>query len=241
MTADALLEEAFAHHGAGRLERAETLYREILEQDEENLNALQLLGAIAIDSQRAEEAVTWLSRAAGVLQSFGKPAAQHAALYHNLGNALAAVGCSAETIASYRRGLELDPDMPELSARLAAALVQQGDLAAAATHYQTAVRLRPGHTGWLRNLGNIEVALQQPEAAVERYRRVLAHDPNDAAAQLALGLTLAVAATSRGGDRTARAMRGQPSRTIRRCIACSAEPNWKRSNGTRRQGISHGR
>ena len=84
---------SFAHHGAGRLERAETLYREILEQDEENLNALQLLGAIAIDRHRPEEAVTWLTRATGALQSFGKPAAQHAALYHNLGNALAAVGC----------------------------------------------------------------------------------------------------------------------------------------------------
>jgi tetratricopeptide (TPR) repeat protein/glutathione synthase/RimK-type ligase-like ATP-grasp enzyme len=190
MTADALLEEAFAHHGAGRLERAEALYRDILEQDEDNLNALQLLGAIAIDRQRHQEAVAWLTRAAGVLQNFGKPAAQHAALYHNLGNALSAVGCSTETIASYRRGLELDPDMPELRARLAAVLVQQGDLAAASSHYEAALRLRPGHTGWLLNLGDIQAALQQPEAAAELYRRVLAHDPNDAAALRALGLTL---------------------------------------------------
>jgi tetratricopeptide (TPR) repeat protein len=190
MTADALLEEAFAHHGAGRLERAEALYRDILERDEDNLNALQLLGAIAIDRRRHEEAVTWLTRAAAVLQTFGKPAAQHAALYHNLGNALAAVGCSAETVASYRRGLELDPDMPELSARLGAVLVQQGDLAAAATRYETAIRLRPDQTGWMLNLGNIEVALQRPEAAIERFRRVLAQDPDHAEAQLALGVTL---------------------------------------------------
>src|SRR6202012_4801575 len=116
--------EAFAHHGAGRLQLAEALYREILAQDADNLNALQLLGAIAIDTRRPNEAVTCLTQAAHVLQTHGKPSAQHAALYHNLGNALAAVGCSDETIASYRRGLELDPDMPELSARLAAALVQ---------------------------------------------------------------------------------------------------------------------
>jgi tetratricopeptide (TPR) repeat protein/glutathione synthase/RimK-type ligase-like ATP-grasp enzyme len=190
MTADAILEEAFAHHGAGRLERAEALYRDILEQDEDNLNALQLLGAIAIDRRLHEEAVTWLTRAAAVLQTFGKPAAQHAALYHNLGNALAAVGCSTETVASYRRGLELDPDMPELSARLGAVLVQQGDLAAAATRYETAVRLRPEQTAWMLNLGNIEVALQRPEAAVERFRRVLTQDPDHADAQLALGVTL---------------------------------------------------
>jgi tetratricopeptide (TPR) repeat protein len=190
MTADAILEEAFAHHGAGRLDRAEALYRDILEQDEDNLNALQLLGAIAIDRRRHEEAVTWLTRAAAVLQTFGQPAAQHAALYHNLGNALAAVGCSAETVASYRRGLELDPDMPELSARLGAVLVQQGDLAAAATRYETAIRLRPDQTGWILTLGNIEVALQRPEAAVERFRRVLAQDPDHADAQLALGVTL---------------------------------------------------
>jgi tetratricopeptide (TPR) repeat protein len=190
MSADTLLAEAFAHHGAGRLDRAEALYCEILEHDQDNLNALQLLGAIAIDRRRHEEAVAWLTRAAGVLQTFGKPAAEHAALYHNLGNALAAVGCSAETVASYRRGLELDPDMPELSARLGSVLLQQGDLAAAAGHYRTALRLRPGQTGWMLNLGNIEAALDRPDAALELYRRVLALDPEDAEAQLALGLTL---------------------------------------------------
>jgi tetratricopeptide (TPR) repeat protein len=190
MSGDALLEDAFAHHGAGRLDQAEVLYRQILEQEEDNLNALQLLGAIAIARGHHDQAVAWLRRAAHVLQTFGEPAAQHATLYHNLGNALAAVGCSDETVANYRRGLELDPDMPELSARLGAILVQQGDLAGAATDYETALRLRPDHTGWMQALGTIEGALDRTEAAIEWYRRVLARDPDNHEALLALGQLL---------------------------------------------------
>ncbi|MDR3535092.1 MAG: tetratricopeptide repeat protein [Acetobacteraceae bacterium] len=190
MTVGALLEEAFAHHEAGRLEQAETLYRNLLVQDEDNLNALQLLGAIAIDRRRDGEAVAWLGRAAGVLQTHGNATAQHAALFHNLGNALAAVGRGAETVATYQRGLALDPDLPELSARLATALAQQGDLAGAATHYETALRLRPDHADWLLNLGNIKVALEQPEAALELYRQALAHEPGNAGVLRAAGLTL---------------------------------------------------
>jgi tetratricopeptide (TPR) repeat protein len=208
MTADAILEEAFAHHGAGRLQLAEALYREILAQDADNLNALQLLGAIAIDTQRPNEAVTCLSQAAHVLQTHGKPSAQHAALYHNLGNALAAVGCSDETIASYRRGLELNPDMPELSARLASVLARQGELAAAAERYETALRLRPDHGGWLRSLADIRAALRQPEAAASLYRRMLALDPDDTAALLALGVALLAL--------------GQPAEAIEPLARCAA-------------------
>ena len=190
MSADALLEEAFVHHEAGRLEQAETLYRDVLVQDEDNLNALQLLGALASDTRRHQEAVNWLGRAATVLQMRGNASAQHATLYHNLGNALAAVGRGDETVASYRRGLALDPGVPELNARLAAALARQGDLDGAAVNYETALRLRPDQTEWLRALGDIEVALGRHEAAADLYRHVMTFDPDDAEAQLGLGLVL---------------------------------------------------
>jgi tetratricopeptide (TPR) repeat protein len=190
MTADALLEDAFAHHRAGRLEQAEALYRNVLLQEPDSLNALQLLGAIASDTSRHQEAVVWLDRAASVLQARGNAAAQHAVLYYNLGNALAAAGRSVEAVASYRLGLTLDPAMSALWAHLAAALTQTDDLAGAATAYEAALRLSPARADWLLMLGTIDAGLGRHEAAADVFCRVLVLDPGNTEAQRALGLAL---------------------------------------------------
>ena len=190
MTVNALLEEAFAHHGAGRLEPAEALYQQVLLLDRNNLNALQLLGVIASDAGRHEEAVSYLEKATAVLESLGGVTAQHAVLYHNLGNALVAAGRPAAGLASYRRGLVANPDMPELNARLAAVLSRQGDLAGAAAAFEASLATHPGHPEWFLSLADVYVALAEPERATKCYRRLLAHQPDNAAAQLGLGLTL---------------------------------------------------
>ena len=190
MPAHALLEDAFAHHRAGRLDQAEALYRDVLLHDPDNLNALQLLGAIASDTLRHQDAVVWLDRAAVTLLARGTASAQHAALYYNWGNALIAVGRTAEAIEAYRAGLALDPAMPELWARLAAALVQAGDPTGAAAAYEAALKLKPGQTDLLLMLGSVNAGLGRQEAAVDLFCRVLAVEPENTEAQRALGLAL---------------------------------------------------
>jgi tetratricopeptide (TPR) repeat protein len=93
-----LIELAFDHHRAGDLGRAEALYREILAADACDLNALHLLGALMADRGHAQDAVVLLERAEAALRARGGAGAQHAALYYNLGRALAAVGRGATRI-----------------------------------------------------------------------------------------------------------------------------------------------
>ncbi len=60
------LDRALDHHQAGRLEEAETLYREVLAREPEHPDALHLLGVIAHQSGEQEKAVTLIGQAIGV-------------------------------------------------------------------------------------------------------------------------------------------------------------------------------
>lgn len=173
MTTTTLIEAGFAQHRAGRLDLAEALYRQVLGVDADNLNALQLLGALAFDAGRLAESTAFLERAATVLDQRGTATAQHAVLYVNLGNSLRGVGRNGDAIACYRRGLSLAPELAELHAGLAAALKIQGDLPAAVAGYETALRLAGDRPDWLHNLASTQIMAGQVDAAIALYRRTL--------------------------------------------------------------------
>ena len=82
MDAPDVIHTAVAHHNAGRLAEAERIYRAILDQSPDDLNALNLLGVLARQTGRAAEAASLLGKAAT------QPAAT-ADIHYNLGTALA--------------------------------------------------------------------------------------------------------------------------------------------------------
>src|SRR3974390_1033170 len=57
---------AFKHHKAGRLERAEALYRKVLQKMPSNPDALHLLGVIALDRGHLDQAIQLISKALAV-------------------------------------------------------------------------------------------------------------------------------------------------------------------------------
>src|SRR5271167_2860991 len=63
MTVAQALEVAARHHVAGRLLRAERLYRGVLEREPNHPEALQRLGVIAHQGGRDEEAVALIGKA----------------------------------------------------------------------------------------------------------------------------------------------------------------------------------
>jgi protein O-GlcNAc transferase len=147
------ISSAFARHQAGDLDAAEALYQEVLRAEPENLNGLQLLGVLIHQRGRAADAVDLLARAIAVLERSGERAAEHAALYNNMGNALRTAGRDAEAATQYRLGLAIDPNSAELHANLGNALLAGGDPANAVASYETALRFGPltaqatGHLG----------------------------------------------------------------------------------------------
>ncbi len=71
---------AVQHHQAGRLQAAEQIYRQILTTEPDNFNALHLVGVIASQMGKYDEAIQYIGQA---IKLHGKDSAFH----NNLGEA----------------------------------------------------------------------------------------------------------------------------------------------------------
>ena len=157
--ANELIASAFERHQAGDLDKAEALYHQALSTEPDNLNGLQLLGLLIHQRGRTVEAITLLDQAIAVLEGRTEaPAAQHAALYNNMGNVLWAAGRAAEAVTNYRRGIALDPDLAELHANLGNVLLAEGDSASAIASYEAALQLGPLSTQCRHHLADAYLA-----------------------------------------------------------------------------------
>jgi hypothetical protein len=116
---DTALQEAVAHHQAGRLPEAERLYRRILRSRPSHPAANNALGIALKDQGKVEEAAAAFQRAATVAPDF-------APAHSNLGNILFERGQLREAEAAYRRALALRPDMADAIKNLALVIVDSG-------------------------------------------------------------------------------------------------------------------
>ena len=134
-TVQALIQEALQHHRAGCLAEAEAGYRQALSLAPGNADGLHLLGMVAFQSRRNEEAAELIGSAIAL-----HPAA---ASYHaNLANVLQACGRLEEAEASCRRALALRPELAEVHLNLGHILKALGHLDAALASYRQALALR---------------------------------------------------------------------------------------------------
>ncbi|MGO8753931.1 MAG: tetratricopeptide repeat protein [Gallionellaceae bacterium] len=212
-----LIQTALGHHQTGRLAQAEALYRQVLQIEPDNPDALHLLGALARQAGEPAVAADFIRRAIHakpsepvfynslglVLRDLGRldegAASYRKAIsikpdyvetHYNLGNVLQLQGRLDEAVASYRKALSLKPDYAEAHCNLGSALQAQGKLDDAAASYRRAISLKPNHAEAHCNLGN---ALQQQgklDEAIASYRMALASKPDYAKAHGNLGKTL---------------------------------------------------
>lgn len=219
MSVDDDLRHAVAHHQAGRLDRAESLYRKVLRREPEHVDALHLLGVLEFGRGRPADAVRLIRRATAANPDF-------APAQLNLGNALNASGDPAGAEAAYRRAIELAPQfaaahvnlamllndrsahkLAEQAARaalaiqpglleahitLAMALRAQRRLPEAEAEYRKAVALQPGRAETLSDLGALLAEMGRFNEALERHHRALSIYPDDPRLHGAQGSTLAL-------------------------------------------------
>ena len=93
------------HHHAGQLAEAERVYRQILAVEPENPQALYLLGLLAMQASQFEAAAELLARAI-------RGDAAQPAFHAKRGEVQQQLGQTAAAIESYRRALQLDPQVP---------------------------------------------------------------------------------------------------------------------------------
>lgn len=184
ISTDHLIQQAIAHHRAGRYADAEALLRQALTSDENNPDALYLLGMLAIQTKRPQDAIDWLSRAIEVRPD--------AAEYHaNLGHALRSLNQLDESAARYERAIQIQPSYALAHINLGAIRRAQGRPREAVDHFRTALRIEPKQIGGWMNLGNALRDLNELSDALEAYQRASSLDPKLADARGATATTLA--------------------------------------------------
>ncbi len=193
-------QQAIALHQSGDLAGAQTLYEEMVRAQPEHADAINLLGALALqkaDLRRAEEL---FARALSLDASNVGACSNHALALWRLGNLEAALAGYDRAIAlkddlgeahfnrgqvlhqlnrpgaalaSYRRAIAVEPDYAEAHERCAALQCELGEWDSALRDYDRAIELFPDYAEAYADRGNALLGLGRPEQAVASYRQAL--------------------------------------------------------------------
>jgi predicted TPR repeat methyltransferase len=180
---DDLLNQALAHHAAGRLADAEAIYRRLLQDDPNQAVPMHMLGVVAHQAGNNDLAVDLIGQAL-VLQP------DYANAHYNLGNALKDLGRPHEAVAAYQQSLAQNPSSADGHFNLANVLADLGELDQAVACFAAAIALQPDYGAAHFNMGNALKGLGRMEDAVAAYKSALAIPPASAEVHHNLGLAL---------------------------------------------------
>ena len=202
--ADAL-QQAGALYRAGEWDGAEKLCTAILQLHPHQLQAIELLGTIAAQTQRMPQAVDLLGRVvmarpndpvahtnyASVLSLLGrfdealqssdralqiKP--DHAEAHCNRGAALQALGRPDEALQSLERALQIKPHVVEAHSNRGNVLQALGRFDEALLSYERALQIKPHYAEAHSNRGNALQALGRLDEALQSYNRAISLQPD---------------------------------------------------------------
>lgn len=212
------LKTAVRLHQEGKLADAEPLYRAVLKDDPDNVDALYLLGTIQYQRGQHGSASLFLKKATQrnprhaearnnlglVLEAQGKldEAATHfrravelqpryADAFFNLGNVLRLTHQPEEAIESYEKAIQINPRWGDAHANLGLALRDLGRHEEARQCCVEATRLNPKSVSAQNSLGMILKEMSDYAGASDSFRRVIELDPMNPAARSNFGITLA--------------------------------------------------
>ncbi|NND59993.1 MAG: tetratricopeptide repeat protein [Gammaproteobacteria bacterium] len=175
--------EAQLLHRSGRLQAAESAYREILQADASHGAALHGLGSLLYQQQRFAEAVNVLERAVA-------SAPRSALSLGLLSAAQAAAGATELALQTAERAVALRPDdagLRDLAGQLAA---DCGHPARAVSHLRVAAEKAPGQPQVMHNLAIALHKVGEFEQAIAAYNQTLKSEPSNAQLYYNLGMAL---------------------------------------------------
>lgn len=180
-----LLATATTHHQAGRLAQAEQLYRQVLQQQPQQVDALNLMGVVACQQGRLDEGIALYRRALALHPGY-------VSARENLSVALWKQGKQLieEAIASYTQIITFDPKNQQAYHNLGVILIEQGKLDEALSYYLQAVSVQPNDAAALNTIGTILQQQGKAITATTYHRRSLAIRPDYPDALNSLGTAL---------------------------------------------------
>ncbi|MBN8431322.1 tetratricopeptide repeat protein [Microbulbifer salipaludis] len=166
-----LLQSGLSLYRQGQLAEAEQKFRAVLAQDASNVAALNLLGMLCVNSERAEEAVTLISSALEVRPQ------DHQAL-SNLGLAYRKIGQLEQAEKSLRSALNLNAENPPAWNNLGSVFKDTGRFQEAVKCFDEALKRNPNFALCWSNLAHAFVELDELGNAKRAVERALQLDPS---------------------------------------------------------------
>jgi len=211
------LTTAIEMHRTGQLGPAAQWYQKALAREQENADALHLLGVLRHQQGDHARAVELIGRAVALRPNAFAFHANLAEAYRaqekfdraigccraalalcpdypealcNLGAALQGLNRHGEAVEHFRRALELSPDFVMAHNNLGIALREQGQSDEALVHFQRAVELEPGFAPAQSNLGQLLLDRGEAEAALVHCQEAVRLQPDTASLHHNLGNVL---------------------------------------------------
>jgi len=177
LTANELVERARKLCLGGALDEAAKCYRQVLERQPQDSDALRELGSVCLLQGHPQEALGLLESA---LQA--KPNDFDARLAR--ANTLFALKRYPDAVAGFEEALKLKPDAAEAHHNRGAALGAQGRHAQALEGFEKAIALKPDYLDAHNSRGNALRALGRREEALKSFENAFALKPTDPTALL---------------------------------------------------------
>jgi predicted O-linked N-acetylglucosamine transferase (SPINDLY family) len=217
MSGEPLHTQALRHYQAGEHGLAERLCWDLLQRDPLHVQAIYLLGVLALDADQRARAILHFHHVTllqpdhapfhhalgeayrtGGKQTEAVPCfraalrldPQLAAAHHGLGLSLLDLNEIDQAVASFRRTLTLQPQHLRAHTNLGHALHRRGDLDGAAACFRESIRLKPDYAIPYNNLGAVLQAQGQLDAAADHFRQAVTLQPAYPEAHFNLGSVL---------------------------------------------------
>ena len=163
--------QGVALHQQGRFAEAELIYRDVLQQNPKSFEAMHLLGVLALQTSKTQQAVELIGKAIAL-----NPAVPTA--HCNLGSALTALQRHAEALASFDKAIALKADLADAHGNRAAALNALRQYEQALTSCDRAIALKSDYPEAYNNRAHALNALKRHEEAVASCDQAIALRPN---------------------------------------------------------------
>jgi predicted O-linked N-acetylglucosamine transferase (SPINDLY family) len=207
LSLEAALEKGVAHHRAGELGAAESLYRHVLSRAPNHAHARYLLGLLAEQVGRFDDARQLMESAVALkgdhcdaLNALGRMLLAQSRVgeaigyferavacrgdwsqtHYNLGTARLMSGDTDGAVAALRRAVELEPTFAPALENLAGALVATNQAEEAERVLDRALEIAPHAVTW-NNLGHIRKSQGRLAEAIEAFRRAVEMEPGNPA------------------------------------------------------------
>ncbi len=168
---DTEINKAVQFHQSGQLERAEEIYKEILEVNPNHSDSLHLSGIIAHQSGKNDIAVNMITKAIQITP-------REPVYYLSLGNVFKTQGNLEKAILNYQKALQLNPDYADAYNNMGILFKDQGRLDEAVLNYQKALQVNPDYAETYNNMGNAFKDQGRLEEAIFNYQKALQLNPD---------------------------------------------------------------